>query len=119
MHVRLGLLLFLIYGEKLTTSAYFFDTSLGLALIDCAVVVKRQTHYYPEELRKYARPHAGTKFYQGTVGVYAPSAWPSWYTRTLFKWNGESRLGPYHQSDLKYLQHQHNRIQSEQNFAAT
>ncbi|KAI6177118.1 hypothetical protein M3Y97_00872300 [Aphelenchoides bicaudatus] len=87
-------------------------------LVRCAVV-KRQTYYYPDELRKYARPHAGTKFYQGTVARYAPSEWPAWYTRTLLRWNGESRLSPYHPSDLKYLQYQQQRIQSEQNFAAT
>ncbi|CAD5217729.1 unnamed protein product [Bursaphelenchus okinawaensis] len=81
----------------------------------CAVVIglirpKRQTYYYPEELRKYARPHAGTKFYQGTVGRYAPQDWPSWYTRTIFKWSGDSRMGPYHPNDVRYLAYQKARM---------
>ncbi|KAI6241033.1 hypothetical protein M3Y99_00414600 [Aphelenchoides fujianensis] len=75
--------------------------------------VKRQTYYYPEDLRKYARPHANTKFLQGTVGRYAPREWPAWYTRTIFRWNGESRLSPYHPNDVRYLSYQQARLRGE------
>ncbi|KAK0397458.1 hypothetical protein QR680_002138 [Steinernema hermaphroditum] len=63
---------------------------------------RRQTYNYPDDLKKYARPHSGTKIITGTVGRYAPQEWPTWYTRHIFKWNGESRQSPYHPNDVKY-----------------
>lgn len=42
-------------------------------------VVKRQTYHYPDELRKYAHTHPGTKIMHGTVGRYAPQEWPAWW----------------------------------------
>ncbi|EJW79729.1 hypothetical protein WUBG_09362 [Wuchereria bancrofti] len=45
----------------------------------------------------------------GTVGRYAPHEWPDWYTRTLFKWNGEFRMGPYHPNDVRYERYQRSR----------
>jgi len=67
---------------------------------------KRQTYFYPDDLRHYAKTHPGTRIIQGTVGRYAPHEWPAWYTRTLFKWNGHSRLGPYHPNDVRYVGYQ-------------
>ncbi|KAL3982005.1 hypothetical protein ACH3XW_45380 [Acanthocheilonema viteae] len=73
---------------------------------------KRQTHIYDESLKQYARPHSKTRIMTGTVGRYAPHEWPDWYTRTLFKWNGEFRMGPYHPNDVRYERYQRSRIQS-------
>lgn len=39
---------------------------------------RRQTYYYPEDLRKYAHTHSGTKIIQATAGRYAPEEWPAW-----------------------------------------
>ncbi|VDK82641.1 unnamed protein product [Litomosoides sigmodontis] len=73
---------------------------------------KRQTYTYDESLKKYARPHPKTKIMIGTVGRYAPNEWPNWYSRTLFKWNGEFRMGPYHPNDERYENYQHARIRA-------
>ncbi|KAI6235578.1 hypothetical protein M3Y95_00066300 [Aphelenchoides besseyi] len=87
---------------------------MSIAVANAALhIAKRQTYYYPEDLRKFARPHAGTKFSQGTVGRYAPREWPAWYTRTIFRWNGESRISPYHPNDVRYLSYQQDRIRGE------
>ncbi|EFO23780.1 hypothetical protein LOAG_04701 [Loa loa] len=72
---------------------------------------KRQTYVYDESLKKYARPHLRTKIMTGTVGRYAPHEWPDWYTRTLFKWNGEFRMGPYHPNDVRYERYKLSRNQ--------
>uniref|UniRef100_A0A1I8BBV4 Si:ch211-193l2.10 n=1 Tax=Meloidogyne hapla TaxID=6305 RepID=A0A1I8BBV4_MELHA len=64
---------------------------------------KRQTFHYPEELRPYAQNyHSGTRIIHGTLGRFAPQDWPGWYTRTIFKWNGESRMSPYTPNDVHY-----------------
>uniref|UniRef100_A0AAF5PH28 Uncharacterized protein n=2 Tax=Wuchereria bancrofti TaxID=6293 RepID=A0AAF5PH28_WUCBA len=70
---------------------------------------KRQTYVYDESLKQYARPHPRTRIMTGTVGRYAPHEWPDWYTRTLFKWNGEFRMGPYHPNDVRYERYQRSR----------
>ncbi|CAG9531823.1 unnamed protein product [Cercopithifilaria johnstoni] len=72
---------------------------------------KRQTYSYNESLKQYARVHPKTKIITGTVGRYAPHEWPDWYTRTLFKWNGEFRMGPYHPNDALYEKYQRSKIQ--------
>uniref|UniRef100_A0A1I7Z4Q6 Secreted protein n=1 Tax=Steinernema glaseri TaxID=37863 RepID=A0A1I7Z4Q6_9BILA len=84
------------------------------ALAEAAVPsrARRQTYNYPEDLKKYARPHSGTKIITGTVGRYAPQEWPTWYTRHIFKWNGESRQSPYHPNDVKYSSWQRVRFSS-------
>ncbi|KHN80602.1 hypothetical protein Tcan_10910 [Toxocara canis] len=73
---------------------------------------KRQTYVYDETLKQYARPHPGTRIITGTVGRYAPNEWPAWYTRTIFKWNGESRIAPYHPNDVRYENYNRVRFQS-------
>ncbi|VDM96575.1 unnamed protein product [Thelazia callipaeda] len=73
---------------------------------------KRQTYIYDESLKQYARPHSGTKIITGTVGRYAPQDWPAWYTRTLLKWNGEFRMGPYQPNDARYEKYQRSRNQA-------
>uniref|UniRef100_A0A8R1TTY4 Uncharacterized protein n=1 Tax=Onchocerca volvulus TaxID=6282 RepID=A0A8R1TTY4_ONCVO len=67
---------------------------------------KRQTYNYDESLKQYARPHPRTRIMTGTIGRYAPHEWPSWYTRTLSKWNGEFHLGPFHPNDVLYEKYQ-------------
>ncbi|TMS37012.1 hypothetical protein L596_004043 [Steinernema carpocapsae] len=52
------------------------------------------------------------KIITGTVGRYAPQEWPTWYTRHIFKWNGESRQSPYHPNDVKYSNWQRIRFSS-------
>ncbi|VDK27645.1 unnamed protein product [Gongylonema pulchrum] len=74
--------------------------------------LKRQTYVYDESLRQHARPHPRTRIITGTVGRYAPQEWPGWYTRTLFKWNGEVRMGPYHPNDVRYDGYQRARFQT-------
>uniref|UniRef100_A0A915E9F0 NR LBD domain-containing protein n=1 Tax=Ditylenchus dipsaci TaxID=166011 RepID=A0A915E9F0_9BILA len=82
-----------------------------IPVIDAALSrSKRQTYHYPDELRKYAHTHPNTKIIHGTVGRYAPQEYPAWYTRTLFKWNGESRLSPYHVNDVLYPAYQKSRL---------
>uniref|UniRef100_A0A914ZCB8 Uncharacterized protein n=1 Tax=Panagrolaimus superbus TaxID=310955 RepID=A0A914ZCB8_9BILA len=86
-----------------------------ITIVNAALnVQKRQTYQYPEELRKYARIHPGTKIIHGTLGRYAPQEWPSWYTRTIFKWDGESRLSPYHPNDVRYAAYQRSRLSGQQ-----
>uniref|UniRef100_A0A7E4VHQ9 Secreted protein n=1 Tax=Panagrellus redivivus TaxID=6233 RepID=A0A7E4VHQ9_PANRE len=90
----------------------FLLVILSISLIDAAISVqKRQTYVYPEELKRYAHVHPGTKIIHGTVGRYAPQDWPSWYTRTIFKWDGESRLSPYAPNDVRYADYQRSRFQ--------
>uniref|UniRef100_A0A914Q9K0 Uncharacterized protein n=1 Tax=Panagrolaimus davidi TaxID=227884 RepID=A0A914Q9K0_9BILA len=86
-----------------------------ITIVNAALhVQKRQTYQYPEELRKYARIHPGTKFTHATLGRYAPQEWPAWYTRTIFKWDGESRLSPYHPNDVRYPAYQRSRLSGQQ-----
>ncbi|KAL3087228.1 hypothetical protein niasHT_020491 [Heterodera trifolii] len=76
---------------------------------------KRQTFHYPEELKEYAQNyHSGTRVIHGTLGRFAPHEWPAWYTRTMMKWNGESRMSPYSPNDVQYRTWRMNRILSEQ-----
>ncbi|KAI1716965.1 ER lumen protein retaining receptor domain-containing protein [Ditylenchus destructor] len=81
-------------------------------VIPAAVVALLINHEFTvmEELRKYAHTHAGTRIIHGTVGRYAPQEWPAWYTRTIFKWNGESRMSPYHPNDVRYADWQKNKL---------
>ncbi|VDN58712.1 unnamed protein product [Dracunculus medinensis] len=85
--------------------------SLAIKLTECSII-KRQTFIYDEDLKKYARPHRLTKIHHGTLGRYAPHDWPSWYTRTIFKWNGEVRNGPYFPTDVRYNDYQIKRAKS-------
>uniref|UniRef100_A0A914H355 Uncharacterized protein n=1 Tax=Globodera rostochiensis TaxID=31243 RepID=A0A914H355_GLORO len=79
------------------------------------VLHKRQTFHYPEELKEYAQNyHTGTRVIHGTLGRFAPQDWPAWYTRTMMKWNGESRMSPYSPNDVQYRAWRINRILSEQ-----
>lgn len=36
------------------------------------------------------------------------------YTRTIFKWDGESRLSPYHPNDVRYAAYQRSRLSGQQ-----
>ncbi|VDM38505.1 unnamed protein product [Toxocara canis] len=85
----------------------------GIDVLEAAIShSKRQTYVYDETLKQYARPHPGTRIITGTVGRYAPNEWPAWYTRTIFKWNGESRIAPYHPNDVRYENYNRVRFQS-------
>uniref|UniRef100_A0A915BFN4 Uncharacterized protein n=1 Tax=Parascaris univalens TaxID=6257 RepID=A0A915BFN4_PARUN len=86
----------------------------GLNFLQAAIShSKRQTFVYDESLKQYARPHPRTRIITGTVGRYAPQEWPSWYTRTIFKWNGETRMAPYHPNDSRYGAYNRVRFQSQ------
>ena len=53
--------------------------NLALTTVNAGITVyKRQAYHYPDDLRKYARPHPETKIYQGTLSRYAPQDWPKW-----------------------------------------
>uniref|UniRef100_A0A0N5ASE4 Neuropeptide-Like Protein n=1 Tax=Syphacia muris TaxID=451379 RepID=A0A0N5ASE4_9BILA len=59
--------------------------------------------YGNDELNRiYAMPNERTRIYTGEVGRYAPKQWPSWYQRMVFRWNGHSRIAPYHPNDSLY-----------------
>lgn len=50
-------------------------------LTNAAVLIqrnRRQTYYYPNDLRKYAQINPKTKFIHATAGRYAPQDWPAW-----------------------------------------
>ncbi|CAJ0574729.1 unnamed protein product, partial [Mesorhabditis spiculigera] len=83
-----------------------FLITLALACLADGFILrqKRQTMEYPEELKQYALPHAGTRIMVGYANRYAPQDYPKWYSRTMMKWGGESRMSPYERSDPHFQQ---------------